>query len=461
MTIELQFLGAARYVTGTKHLVKVGDKKILFDCGMVQGPRQMANKANRELPEELIDADVVVLSHAHIDHSGSLPRLVKLGFSGKIYCTRATKDLVEILLYDSAHIQAQDAKYLRKKNKGEFFPPYDDEDVRQTVRRMRGKDYNEEFEVLPGVRCEFYDAGHILGSAMVVLRIDEDDGGVKRIAFTGDHGRKALPVLRAPAKLPEVDVLLTESTYGDRLHEPAPDLQAELGRIVNQELEDGGRILIPAFSVGRTQNIVYFLGNLIAEGVIPKLPIFVDSPLSIKATKILASYPELYDDETRAILAAGRRPFLFDGCRYVASVEESKGLNGLRSGIIISASGMCESGRIVHHLKQTIGRKQDTLLAVGYMANGTLGRRLVDGAKQIKLFGEEYQVKCQVRSMRGLSAHADYQELLDNLDHLTGCAKKVFVVHGEEPQAMKMAERLRGIGFGDVEVPVHRQKFVV
>ncbi len=458
MTVELQFLGAARYVTGTKHLVRVGKRKILFDCGMVQGPRKMSNKANRELPEELLDADVVVLSHAHIDHSGSLPRLVKLGFQGKIYCTKATKDLAEVLLYDSAHIQAQDAKYLRKRHHTDFFPPYDEDDVRETVRQMRGKNYNEPFEILPGIEVEFFDAGHILGSAMVVLRVD-DGKRKKSIAFTGDHGRKALPVLRAPAKLPPVDVLLTESTYGDRLHEPAPDLEKRLGEIVNQEMEDGGRILIPAFSVGRTQNVVYFLGNLIAEGAIPKLPIFVDSPLSTKATRILASYPELFDDETRAILASGRRPFLFDGVRYTASVEESKSLNDVRSGIIISASGMCESGRIVHHLKQTIGRKQDCLLAVGYMAQGTLGRRLVDGVDTVKLFGEEFRVNCQVRSMRGLSAHADYQELLDNLRHLIDCTERVFVVHGEEEPALKMAERLRGIGFRKVDVPVHRQKF--
>ncbi|MCA8942955.1 MAG: MBL fold metallo-hydrolase [Planctomycetes bacterium] len=458
MTIEIQFLGAARYVTGSKHLLRINGKKVLLDCGMVQGPRAMANKANSELPEEILDVDAVVLSHAHIDHSGSLPRLVKMGYAGDIYCTHATKDLTEILLYDSAHIQAQDAKYLRKKHRDGFQPPYDEDDVRETVEQLRGKGYNEEFEVIPGVRCEFYDAGHILGSAMVVLRID-DGGRELRIAFTGDHGRKALPVLRSPARLPEVDVLLTESTYGDRLHDPAPDLQAELGKIVNQEMEDGGRILIPAFSVGRTQNVVYFLGNLIAEGAIPKLPIYVDSPLSTKATKILASYPELYDEETRAILASGRRPFLFEGCRYVASVEESKSLNSLRSGIIIAASGMCESGRIIHHLKQSIGHKRDTVLAVGYMADGTLGRRLVDGVKEVRLFGEEFQVRCQVRSMRGLSAHADYKEILENLDHLKKSVKQVFVVHGEEPQALKMAERLHDAGFRDVAVPVHRQKF--
>ena len=294
-----------------------------------------------------------MLSHAHIDHSGSLPRLVKLGFSGKIWCTKATKDLCGILLADSTHIQAQDAKYLRKKKRANVEPPYDQSDVEQTLRQMRGKDYNEPFEILPGIEVEFFDAGHILGSAMVVVRVDRK-GRRASVAFSGDHGRKAMPVLRPPAKLPPVDALITESTYGDRLHESAPDLQRRLGEIVNEEFEDGGRVLIPAFSVGRTQSVVWFLGNLIAEGAIEPVPIYVDSPLSTKATKILASYPELFDDETRAVLASGRRPFFFDGVRYVASVEESMSLNNSRRCIIISASGMCESGRIVHHLKQTV-----------------------------------------------------------------------------------------------------------
>lgn len=458
MSVALQFLGAARYVTGSKHLVHIGGRKVLFDCGMVQGPREMSNKANRNLPEEVLDADAVVLSHAHIDHCGSLPRLVKQGFSGKIFCTKATKDLATILLADSAHIQAQDAKYLRKRKGAPFEPPYDIQDVERTVRQMRGKDYEKPFEVLPGIECEFFDAGHILGSAMVVLRI-EHEGRSVAVAFTGDHGRKDLPVLRAPSRLPPVDALITESTYGDRLHEAAPDMQKHLGEIINDERGDGGRILIPAFSVGRTQNIVWFLGNLIADGTIPEMPIFVDSPLSTKATKILASYPELFDQETRDVLAAGRRPFFFDGVRYTASVEESKTLNGVRSGIIISASGMCESGRIVHHLKQTLGRKEDCVLAVGYMASGTLGRKLVEGEKRVKLFGEEFDVRCNVRSMRGLSAHADYREILDNLQHLAAGGTKVFVVHGEEGPALTMADRLRGVGFAHVEVPVHRQKF--
>ena len=457
MPIQLQFCGAARYVTGSKHLLHVGSRKILFDCGMVQGPRKMSNRANRDLPEPILDADAVVLSHAHIDHSGSLPRLVKLGFSGKIFCTKATKDLAEVMLADSAHIQAQDARYLRRKKNVDVQPPYDAEDVDKTIRQMRGKDYNKRFEVLPGIEVEFHDAGHILGSAMVVVYI-EHEGRKLSLAFTGDHGRKAMPVLRSPAKLPPVDYLLTESTYGDRLHEPAPDLQRRLGEIINEEMEDGGRVLIPAFSVGRTQNIVWFLGNLLAEGVIDDIPVFVDSPMSVRATQILARYSELFNKETRDVLAAGRRPFFFDGVKYVASVEESKSLNGVKRAIVISASGMCESGRIVHHLKQSMGRKQDCILVVGYMASGTVGRRLVEGAKEVRLFGETFPVHCKVRSMRGLSAHADYQELLDNLKHLVPSVKTVFVVHGEEKPALKMAERLRGIGFKHVEVPVYKQK---
>ncbi len=297
MTISIRFLGAARHVTGSKYLLSVNDKSVLLECGMVQGPRKIANAANRNLGVNPDEVDAVVLSPAHIDHSGSLPRLVKLGYRGPIYCTEATESLVAILLADSAHIQAQDAKYLRKHG-GDFQPPYEIGDVERTIRQIRGKPYYQQFEVLPGVQVQFIDAGHILGAAMVI--IDVDDGKhQRRITFTGDHGRKNLPILRDPDRPPESDFLITESTYGDRLHPPRTDLESTLADIVNEELQDGGRILVPAFSVGRTQNVVYFLGRLMEAGRIPKIPIYVDSPLSIKATKILAQHSEVFDDETQ------------------------------------------------------------------------------------------------------------------------------------------------------------------
>ncbi len=459
MSIAIQFLGAARHVTGSKYLISINDKNVLLECGMVQGPREIANRANRNLPLDPTKVDAVVLSHAHIDHSGSLPRLVKTGFDGAIHCTEATESLLGIMLPDSAHIQASDARYLARKGH-EVEPAYDIDDVKRTLRMTRGVPYYQRTEVLPGVSVEFLDAGHILGAAMVVLDLDDGQHQV-RLSFTGDHGRKNLPILRDPDRLPPSEFVLTESTYGNRLHESQTDLEEALASVVNDEIRDHGRILIPAFSVGRTQSVVLFLGNLMARGAIPEIPIWVDSPLSTKATKVMARHPEVFDDETRAILESNRNPFFFDGVRYVADVEESRSLNDVREGVIVSASGMCESGRILHHLKRTIPRREDCVLMVGYQATGTLGRKLLDGYEQVRVLGDRLPVRCRVRAVGGLSAHADYNELMEHTDHLAAAAECVFVVHGEEDPAMIHADRLRDAGFGNVEVPVRTQRFVL
>jgi metallo-beta-lactamase family protein len=462
MAIELQFLGAARHVTGSKHLITVDGRRILLDCGLVQGPRAMAVEANRELPFDPGSIDAVILSHAHIDHSGSLPRLVRMGYRGPIHCTPGTRDLAEILLADSAYLQAQDIAYLKKKGRADpdLEPPYDIEDVERTVRAMRTHGYGMRFEVLPGVRAEFLEAGHILGSAMVVVHFNAA-GREQRLAFTGDHGRAGSPILRDPERLPEVDYLITESTYGDRVHETGQEMEEALCRVVREEVEDGGRILVPAFSVGRTQNLLYTLGNLIHAGRIPPQRIWVDSPLSTKATKIVAAHRELFDADARAVLESGRDPFFFDGVRFVADVQESMALNGVRSGIIISASGMCEAGRILHHLKFSVTRKEDCVLAVGFMAEGTLGRKLVDGFESVPILGERYPVRCKVRQIQGLSAHADCDELVAALRHLAPRCRRAFVVHGEEAPALKFCDRLRDVGFENVVAPVQRQKFVL
>lgn len=457
--VSLRFLGAARHVTGTKHLLRVDGEGILLDCGMVQGPRKIANRLNRELAVRPGDVDAVVLSHAHVDHSGSLPRLVKLGFRGAIHCTEATADLAEILLQDSARIQAGDARYLSKKGQ-RFDPPYEIEDVERTVRAFRAHPYREPFEVLDGVTCEYFDAGHILGSAMVVLEIKRR-GTHLRIGFTGDHGRKGMPILRDPERLPDLDYLITESTYGDRLHGDRRVTLDEMAAMIEEEQRDGGRILVPAFSVGRTQNLLHTLSQLRHDGRIGDLPIWVDSPLSLKATKIVARHRDLYDAQARAMVDRGENPFFFPGVRFVQSVDESIALNSVREGIILSASGMCEAGRILHHLKQSIGRREDCVCAVGYMAQGTLGRKLVEGYEHVKIFGERYRVRCKVRSLPGMSAHADYQELLDSLGHLNTSVRKVFVVHGEEDPAMRFADRLLDHGFRAVEVPVHGEEFAL
>jgi metallo-beta-lactamase family protein len=459
MSLEFRFLGAARFVTGSKHLMTFGGKRVLLDCGLVQGPRAMADKANRNLPLGPNDVDVVVLSHAHIDHSGALPCLVRAGFRGRIVCTEATADLVSILLRDSASIQQSDAAYLRKHGHP-YDPLYEERDVLETLKLLRPVPYHEQVDVIDGVRVTFLDAGHILGAAIVVLDVG-DGPSARRVVFTGDHGRKNLPILRDPERIPECDVLITESTYGDRLHETANDMERDLETIVREEARDGGRILIPAFSVGRTQNVVMFLGKLMAAGRIPKMQIFVDSPLSRETTKVMSRHPDLFDADTQAILKRGESPFFFDGVRYVATVDESKELNGVRSGIVIAASGMCEAGRILHHLKVSVGRAEDCVLLVGYQGTGTLGRRLQDGAEEVKLYGMPYRVNCKVRSMGGFSAHGDWRDLIAAERHLAQRASHVFVVHGETDPAHAFADRLRGVGFRNVEIPSHGQKFEV
>jgi len=456
MAISIQFLGAARQVTGSKHLLTVDDHKILLECGMVQGPRRTSNKINTDLPLDPEQIDAVVLSHAHIDHSGSLPRLVRMGYEGPIYCTDPTKSLLGVMLADSAHLQAADARYLSKKGH-RFEPAYDIGDVERTLRQARGLPYHKDFEVVPGVKARFLDAGHILGSAQVVLDVQARKGNMT-IAFTGDHGRRVLPILRPPEKLPPCNILISESTYGNRLHPENVDLEAELERILREEMRDGGRVLIPAFSVGRTQNILFFLHKLMAAGRIPHTPVFVDSPMSTKATKIMAGHRDVLHEDIRSMLASGNNPF-FDGVRYVADVEESKGLNGVRQGVIISASGMCEGGRILHHLKQSLPRPQDCVLIVGYQAQGTLGRRLVEGHEHVAILGERYQVRCRIRKMNGLSAHADWKELVQNLRHLAAHTRRVFVVHGEEDPAIMFREHLIDAGFRQVDVPVYREEF--
>mgnify|MGYP001227990908 CR=1 FL=1 len=451
MSIEMQFLGAARHVTGTKHLLCINDKKVLLDCGLVQGPRKVADKANRNLPISGREVDALVLSHAHIDHCGALPRLVKDGYRGPIFCTHATADMLRMMLFDSAHIQAQDARYLRKRGH-EVEPLYDPEDVEKTLRLVQPSPYYQQFEVLPELRVEFLDAGHILGSAIVVMDADSGEKQ-RRIVFTGDHGRKDLPILRDPDPLPECDALITESTYGDRIHELRSDMMADLGRIITEEQHDGGRVLIPAFSVGRTQSVVLFLGQLMRDGLLERLPIYVDSPMSRNATAIMSKHANLFDEETAALMKAGHSPLFYEGVTYTENVEESKALNEVKTGVIISASGMVESGRILHHLKQTVSRKEDCILMVGYQAHGTLGRRLLDKQSKVRIFGEQHDVRCKVRSMHGFSAHADWRELMAASRPLQERCKQVFVVHGEDDPAEAYAKRLRSAGFKKVYVP--------
>ncbi len=458
--MKLKFLGAVRTVTGSMHLLTVNGSKILLDCGLFQGKREESFERNRNLPFDAGAIDMLILSHAHIDHSGNIPSLVKSGFQGNIYATPASRDLCAAMLRDAGHIQEYDVFYINKKRARQGLPPleplYTVEDASKSLRNFVSVGYDRPMPVGPGITLTFRDAGHILGSAIVVVDIEEN-GQKRRLAFTGDLGRKGMPILRDPALVQDVDYLLTESTYGDRLHDPIETTDEELSDVVVNTYRRGGKVIVPAFSVGRTQELVYALHRLTEAREIPELPIFVDSPLSVNVTEIFRLHPECYDQETNQFIAAGngRDPFGFHRLTYVRSVEKSKELNFLRQpAIIISASGMCEAGRILHHLKNNVEDQRNTILIVGWQAPHTLGRRLVERQSVVKIFGEEYRLHARVETINGFSAHADRAELLDysqqlGLERLKG----IFVVHGEEAASLALADGLRDLGARRVSVP--------
>ncbi len=461
--MRLQFYGAARTVTGSCHLLQVGKKKILLDCGLYQGKRKESFKRNRTFKFDPKEIDCVVLSHTHIDHSGNIPRLVASGFRGPIFCTHATLDLCDWMLRDSAYIQERDVEHVnkrrRKKKQTPFEPLYTIQDAVEALTRFRGVDYNNEVEITEGVGVKFRDAGHILGSASCHLRCREGDSE-KLVVFTGDVGRHDRVILRDPVPPKRADVLICESTYGNRIHEESEDTRARLLDVAHETFDRGGKLLIPAFSVGRTQTLVYHFNALFNERKLPPMPIFVDSPLATNVTSVFRAHPECYDDEASALCDLDRDPFGFRRLTYIRDVEASKALNELHVPcIIISASGMCEAGRVIHHLKRVAPDPKSTVLVVGYMAPHTVGRRLVERAESIKLFGTEYPLKARVETTSGLSGHADRDELLDYLSLLKKPPARTFLVHGEEEAAEAFAEALRQKGYPDVQVPRPEQAF--
>ncbi|MCB8944719.1 MAG: MBL fold metallo-hydrolase [Ardenticatenaceae bacterium] len=467
--MELEFYGAARTVTGSQHLLTVNGRKILLDCGLYQGSRQESFDRNKNLPFEAAEVDVLVLSHAHIDHSGNIPNLVKSGFRGDIVCTYATRDLCAVMLRDSAKIQQYDIEYVNKKRarKGEplLEPIYDMADAVACLKLFVGIGYERPYHVLPGVTLTFYDAGHILGSAMVVLDVEED-GGHKRVVFSGDIGRPNRPILRDPTFIDGADVLIMESTYGNREHTAVEEASNKLERIINETCQRGGKIIVPAFAVGRTQELVYRLHQLVeSRDISPHLPVFVDSPLAIDATSVYRLHPEAYDDEIASFLLEDSHgdPFGFEMMRYTRTTAESKELNFLREpAVIISASGMAEAGRILHHLKNNVEDPRNTILIVGWQAPHTLGRRLVEKQPEVKIFGEVHQLRAQVETINGLSAHADRGELLAWTGHFEKRPLHTFIVHGEEDASLSLAEALqKDQGFTNVHVPHLGQKFTV
>ena len=459
--IELSFIGGARTVTGSKHLLRTSRAAVLLDCGLFQGRRRESIQRNRELPLEAGQLDAVVLSHAHIDHAGALPILVKGGYRGPIYATAATRDLCAPLLLDAAAIQQSDARHIaRLIERGAddlepVEPLYDDDDVAATIALMVGMPYHRPIEVAPGVTVSFLDAGHVLGSAIVVLDV-EDEGRRRRIAFTGDLGRHHLPILRDPELPDGVDCLISESTYGDRLHASIEDTSDELAGIIARTVARGGKIVIPSFALERTQEIVYELKLLRARGRVPAIPVYVDSPLSVKLTDVFRLHPECYDKEARALLRGEDSPFQFDGLRYVSDVEDSKAINlEERPSITISASGMCEAGRVLHHLRATVEDSKNTVVIVGFQAPYTLGRRIVERRRQIRIFGVMRALRAEVAVLNGFSAHADQRGLLDFAEGVRrrGPLERVILVHGDPPAQEALTRELGARGFARVEAP--------
>ena len=457
--MTLKFCGAAREVTGSCHLLTLDDGyQILLDCGLYQGRNEDMENFNETFlfrPEEI---DVLILSHAHIDHCGRIPKLVRDGFRGKIYSTHATRSLCAILLLDSAYIQEKDAEYYNKRY-GKFGkgrqPLYSRPDVKPAMERFVGHPYNQWLEIHPGVELQFRDAGHILGSASVTLRVRRADGQTTTVGFTGDVGRPDRPILRDPHKLPACDYLIAESTYGDREHELPPNELDRFLKIIRRTcVEKRGKLLIPAFSVGRTQEIVYMLDQLESSGRLPKIPVFVDSPLAVNATTVFGAHPECYDRDLQEYLLTDDNPFGFNDLTYIKDVEESKALNFLDGpAIIISASGMMNAGRSKHHLANTMGDPKNTIFIVGYCAPGTPGGKLRDGVTGMKLYGEYHELRADVVVMDSFSAHADRSELINFLNGQQDHCKQLFLVHGTLDRMEVFTESLHRAGFREVSAP--------
>jgi len=465
--MEIQFLGAAKTVTGSQHLISANGRRILLECGLFQGKRRESFERNRNLPFDSASVDTLILSHAHIDHSGNIPNLVRNGFRGPVYCTFATRDLCSAMLRDSAYIQEQDTAYVNRKRARKGLPPmepiYTHADAIASLEHFVSVGYDRPVPVAPGVRCTFLDAGHILGSAIVLLEIEEGQRQT-RLLFSGDLGRNDMPILRDPVAAPQADVLIIESTYGDRLHKPHEAAEQKLRRLIGETCSNGGKVVIPSFAVGRTQEIVYSLHRLANAGELPDVPIFVDSPLAVNVTGVFRLHPECYDEELRTFIAQDRHPdpFGFDRLHYIRNTEDSKALNVMKGpAVIISASGMCEAGRVQHHLKHNITDPRNAVLIVSWQAPHTLGRRLIERKKRVKIFGEEFPLRARVEAINGYSAHADRNGLLAWARPIAGDLRQAFVVHGDPEPAAALADGLSQLGARNVAAPEYGDSFQI
>ncbi|HAF61010.1 MAG TPA: MBL fold metallo-hydrolase [Anaerolineaceae bacterium] len=456
--MKIHFNGAAQTVTGSQHLLEINGKKILLECGIYQGRRKDFYSRNCCFSFDPGSVDALILSHAHIDHSGNLPNLVKQGYAGPIYATPPTCELADIMLQDSGHIYEEDAEYLNKKKRrrGEELiePLYTKEDARQVKQYFQPVGYNQVFEPIPGVQARLLDAGHILGSAGVCLDIEEH-GKTTRLWFSGDIGRPGLSLIRDPQLPQKVNYLIMECTYGDKAHSDPEEAFVELRDVVLRTVQRRGKIIIPAFSVGRTQEIVYNLNRMISAGDLPRIPVFVDSPLAINATEIFRHHPEYFDDETHTFMETGNHPALtFDGLEYTRSVEESKAIN-YQPGpqVIIAASGMAEAGRILHHLKNNIEDERNTIVIVSWQAPYTLGRRIADREPKVRIFGEEYNLRAEVATIGGFSSHAGQNFLLDYAQSTQSSLQGLFLVHGDPDAATAFQQVLAEHHFSIVHYP--------
>jgi len=458
--MKLSFHGAAQTVTGSMHLVEVNGSRLLLDCGMYQGRRKESYEKNHNFPFDVSTIDAVILSHAHIDHSGNLPNLVKQGFNGPIFATRATAHLTDLMLRDSGHIQEKQAASINFHNKNrkaeKVEPLYTEEDAKLVKPLLRELNYDEQFEAAPGAIATFQDAGHILGSASISLELEEKRRKTK-LWFSGDIGRRDLPIIRDPVLPRQADVLLMESTYGDKPHRSPEEAYIEMRDVIVRTLDRKGKVIIPSFAVGRTQEIVYNLSRMHDEGDLPAVPVYVDSPLAVNASIIFRNHTECYDKDMNELIHTGHPALDFKLLTYISDVEESKELNERKDPmIIVSAAGMAETGRVVYHIRWAIENKRNTIMIVSWQAPETLGRRIADRDKKVKIFGEEYKLKAEVATINGLSSHAGQDLLVEYASGVKKTAKNIFLVHGEERGALPLMDKLKENGVKHVHYPAMR-----
>jgi metallo-beta-lactamase family protein len=463
--MQITFWGAARTVTGSQHLIENAGERILLDCGLYQGRRADAYTINQTLPFDASRVNAMILSHGHIDHSGNIPNLVKSGFAGDIFCTDATRDLCAVMLRDSGKIQEEDAAFLNrhKKNPRPVEPIYTMADAERAIGSFRSQDYRQPFQATPHARVTFNDAGHMLGSAHELIELSEGNK-TARLCFSGDLGRAGLPILRDPAPMPEAEYLIIESTYGDRAHKPINEATPDLLDALQDACHRGGKVVIPAFAVGRTQDIVYRLNEAMNAGALPDVPVFVDSPLAVNVTEAFRTHPECYDRETQEIMRndPDGNAFGFRRLKYIRSVEESKALNDLNGpAVIISASGMAENGRVLHHLRHIIEDRRNMVLFVSFQAPNTLGNRILNNQRHVKILGDEFTVRAEVRRIDAFSGHADRNDLLNWVKPHIKNLRAIFLVHGELDEMKALAEGLRDAGAARVELPARGQTFEI